>query len=84
MTPRLKAGDPMETKADFATCDILINDDDFDPARRHESVPDSKESWYMERRRLEAQLNLSDSASTVTLRLALRRYRSLSRQFSPF
>jgi hypothetical protein len=61
-----------------------MNDFHFDPTPQHEADPFVADALYVERRHLEAQLNLSDSAPTETLRLALRRYRSLSRQPSPY
>jgi hypothetical protein len=61
-----------------------MNNLDFDPAPQNEAGPFVPDALYTERRQLEAQLNLSDNAPTETLRLALRRYRSLSRQPSPY
>jgi hypothetical protein len=54
------------------------------PEPRHEVGLRFADDLCRERRQLEALLNLSDRASTETPRLALRRYRSLSRQPSSY
>ncbi len=61
-----------------------MNDYDNDPVLWIEHEPSLTETLYSERHRVEAQLNQANNVSTETLRLALRRYRSLSRQLSPF
>lgn len=57
-----------------------VNSDNFSSAPRYEAGPCLSESLYLERRGLEAQLNRPNCAPTETLRLALRRYRALSRR----
>jgi hypothetical protein len=52
----------------------------FGPAPQFQAGPPLTDEVQLERRRLEAQLNRAHDASTETLRLALRRYRSLSRR----
>jgi hypothetical protein len=61
-----------------------MNEYNPDQAFRNEAGPCLADALFVERRCLEAQLNEPDSASTQTLRFALRRYRSLSRQSSPY
>jgi hypothetical protein len=61
-----------------------MNEYNLDAVQKTEAEPSLTDTLCMERHRLEAQLNQMDSASTETLRLALRRYRSLSRQLSPY
>jgi hypothetical protein len=57
-----------------------MNNLNSDPAPQHEAGPFLADELSLERHQLETLLNLSDRASTETLRIALRRYRSLFRQ----
>jgi hypothetical protein len=52
----------------------------FGPAPQYQAGPSLTDAVQLERRGLEAQLNRAQHASTETLRLALRRYRSLSKR----
>jgi hypothetical protein len=61
-----------------------MNNLNSDPAPQHAAGTFLADELSLERRQLETVLNLSDRASTETLRLALRRYRSLFRQPSPY
>jgi hypothetical protein len=67
-----------------AICDTHMNNLNSDPVPQREAGPVLADELYLERRQLEALLNLSDATSTETLRLALRRYRSLFTQPSPY
>jgi hypothetical protein len=59
-----------------------MNECNFDATSAPATGSNLTESLYTARHRAEAQLNQADSKSTETLRLALRRYRSISRQLS--
>jgi hypothetical protein len=61
-----------------------MNECDVDTGLRLENETLPADTLYRERHRVEAQLNQPDTVSTEILRLALRRYRSLSRLLSPY
>jgi hypothetical protein len=61
-----------------------MNNLNSDPATQDKAEPFLADELSLERRQLETLLNLSDRASTETLRIALRRYRSIFRQPSPY
>jgi hypothetical protein len=65
--------------AKFGNRSSLMNNCNFGSPPQYEAGPSLTDALSVERRRLEAQLNRPDSASTGTLRMILRRYRSLSR-----
>jgi hypothetical protein len=59
---------------------LHANADEAGSAPRRGVAPSLTSALHKERSGLEAQLNQSDCAPTETLRLALRRYRALSRK----
>jgi hypothetical protein len=58
----------------------LMNNCIFGPAPQYQAGPSLTDAGHLERRGLEAQLNRAHNASIEALRLALRRYRSLSKR----
>jgi hypothetical protein len=68
--------------AHLGACNALADNTGFGPGPQFDRGRSPADAMNLERRRLEAQLNRPDGATTGTLRLALRRYRSLSRRSS--
>jgi hypothetical protein len=58
----------------------LMDECTLGPAPQYQAGPSLTDAVQLERRGLEAQLNRAHNASIETLRLALRRYRSLSKR----
>jgi hypothetical protein len=61
-----------------------MNSLNSDPALQREAGTFPADELSLERRQLETLLNRPDRASTETLRIALRRYRAIFRQPSPY